>query len=105
MFYSDRYIGFILLNEEKSGYEVSLYDRTGGQVMRREIPGEYNHVKIDGDEIIMYDGSRCCIMTDTGIMKFQGNMNAEALEMFKAPGLNRYYVMSTDELKVIYLTN
>ena len=79
VFYSDRYIGFILLNEEKSGYEVSLYDRTGGQVMRREIPGEYNHVKIDGDEIIMYDGSRCCIMTDTGIMKFQGNLNAEAL--------------------------
>ena len=105
VFYSDRYIGFILLNEEKSGYEVSLYDRTGGQVMRREIPGEYNHVKIDGDEIIMYDGSRCCIMTDTGIMKFQGNLNAEALEMFKAPGLNRYYVMSVDELKVIYLTN
>lgn len=105
VFYSDRYIGFILLNEQKSGYEVSLYDRTGGQVMRREIPGEYNHVKIDGDEIIMYDGSRCCIMTDTGIMKFQGNLNAEALEMFKAPGLNRYYVMSTDELKVIYLTN
>ena len=58
-----------------------------------------------GDEIIMFDGSRCCIMTDTGVMKFQGNLNVEALEMFGAPGLNRYYVMSVDELKVIYLTN
>ena len=105
VFHSDRYIGFILLNEEKSGYEVSLYDRSGRQVMRRAVPGEYTHVKADGDEVIMYDGSRCCIMTDTGVMKFKGNLNVDALEMFKAPGLNRYYVMSADELKVIYLTN
>lgn len=105
VFHSDRYIGFILLNEEKSGYEVSLYDRSGNQVIRKPVSGEYAHVKIDGDEIIMFDGSRCCIMTDTGVMKFQGNLNVEALEMFGAPGLNRYYVMSVDELKVIYLTN
>ena len=104
VFHSDRYIGFILLNEEKSGYEVSLYDRSGRQVMRRAVPGEYTHVKADGDEVIMYDGSRCCIMTDTGVMKFKGNLNVDALEMFKAPGLNRYYVMSVDELRVIYLT-
>src|SRR5699024_1949926 len=105
VFHSDRYIGFILLNEEKSGYEVSLYDRSGNQVIRKPVSGEYAHVKIDGDEIIMFDGSRCCIMTDTGVMKFQGNLNVEALEMFGALGLNRYYVMSVDELKVIYLTN
>ena len=43
--------------------------------------------------------------TDTGSMKCQGKLNAEALEMFKAEGLNGYYVMSKDELKVIYLTN
>ena len=32
------------------------------------------------------------------------DINVEALEIFKAPGLNRYYVMSVDELRVIYLT-
>ena len=36
--------------------------------------------------------------------KFEGDIKTEALEIFKASGLNRYYVMSADELRVIYLT-
>lgn len=104
VFHSDRYIGFILLNQEKSGYELCLYNRLGDQVIRREISGTYSNVKIDGDEVIMFDGSRCCIITAAGIKKFEGDISAEVLEIFKAPGINRYYVMSVDGLRVIYLT-
>lgn len=57
-FHSDRYIGFILTNKDKSGYEVQLYDKTGKQIINREITGEYSHVKIAGDEIIMFDGTK-----------------------------------------------
>ena len=104
VFHSDRYIGFILLNQEKSGYELRLYTRLGEQVLSREISGKYSNVKIDGSEVIMFDGSRCCIITATGIVKFEGDLNVEALEIFQAPGINRYYMMSVDELRVIYLT-
>ena len=104
VFHSDRYIGFILLNQEKSGYELRLYSRLGEQVLSREISGKYSNVKIDGSEVIMFDGSRCCIITASGIVKFEGDLNVEALEIFQAPGINRYYVMSVDELRVIYLT-
>ena len=81
-----------------------LYNRLGDQVISRDISGAYSHVKINGDEVIMYEGSRCCIMTAAGIVKFEGDINADALEIFRAPGINRYYVMSVDELRVIYLT-
>lgn len=104
VFHSDRYIGFILLNQEKSGYELRLYSRLGEQVLSREISGKYSNVKIDGNEVIMFDGSRCCIITAAGIVKFDGDLNVEALEIFQAPGINRYYMMSVDELRVIYLT-
>ncbi len=104
VFHSDRYIGFILLNKEKSGYEMRLYNRSGKLVISREITGDYSNVRIDGDEVIMFDGSSCCIITATGIRKFQGDLKVDALEMFRAPGLNRYYVMSVNELRVIYLT-
>ena len=104
VFHSDRYFGMILLNKEKSGYEVRLYDRTGNQVMSREISGEYDHAVIDGDEILLYDGPRICIIKANGIVKFQGELDAEVMEMFCAAGLNRYYVMSVNELSVIYLT-
>ncbi len=104
VFHSDRYIGFILLNREKSGYELRLYNRRGDIVINREIPGMYSHAKIQGDEVIMWEGSMCCIITDTGVTKFEGDISVDVLEFFRAPGLNRYYVMSVGELREIYLT-
>ena len=104
MFHSEKYIGFVLLNQAKSGYEVRLYNRNGKQVLNREIDSKYSSVRIDGDEILMYDGSRCCIVTTTGIIKYQGDLGVDILEFFRAAGLNRYYMMSADELRVIYLT-
>lgn len=104
VFHSDRYIGFILLNQEKSGYELRLYNRLGEQILSREISGKYSNVKIDGNEVILFEGTRCCIITATGILKFDGDVNVEALEIFCAPGINRYYMMNVDELRVIYLT-
>ena len=37
VFHSDRYIGFILLNRDQSGYELRLYNRSGNQILNREI--------------------------------------------------------------------
>ena len=104
VFHSDQYIGLILLNSEKSGYELRLYDRFGERILNKEIAGRYENAKIEGSEVIMYEGSKCCIVTANGIVKFEGDIKTEALEIFKASRLNRYYVMSADELRVIYLT-
>ena len=104
VFHSDQYIGFILLNDQKSGYELRLYNRIGEQMISRELPGKYGNAKIDGEEIILYDGDQCCIATATGIIKYAGELAVEAQEIFPAFGINRYYVMSVDELRVVYLT-
>ena len=105
VFHSDSYFGFVLLNQEKSGYELRMYNQSGDTVFSREIQGDYSHVKMDGDNIILYDGSKCCIYTTTGILKFKGDLGADAQEIFDAFGLNRYYVMSDNELRIVYLTN
>ena len=104
VFHSDRYIGFILLNQEKSGYEVCLYNRSGDRIFSRAITGDYGNVRLDGDNIIMFEGSRCCIVTVTAIIKFQGDLMVDVLEMFRAPGINRYYVMTVNEWRIVYLT-
>lgn len=103
-FHSDRYIGFVLLNQEKSGYEVRLYNTSGREVMNRTINGEYENVEMVGNEIILYEGSRCCIITNTGIQRYKGDLRIDALAVIPAFGLNRYYIMGTDELREIYLT-
>ena len=102
-FHSDRYIGFILTNKDKSGYEVQLYDKTGKQIINREITGEYSHVKIAGDEIIMFDGTKGCIISDTGIQRFKGDWGIEAQEVIPAAGIHRYLIAGEDELRLVYL--
>ena len=48
VFHSDSYFGFVLLNQEKSGYELRMYNQSGDTVFSREIQGDYSHVKMDG---------------------------------------------------------
>lgn len=102
-FHTSKYIGFVLLNEEKSGYEVRLYNKSGKMIMNREISGEYSNVSMVGDEIIMYDGSRCCIITKNGIQRLKTDLKLDALAVIPVNGINKYLVMSANELRVIYL--
>ena len=85
--------------------EVQLYDKTGKQIINREITGEYSHVKIAGDEIIMFDGTKGCIISDTGIQRFKGDWGIEAQEVIPAAGIHRYLIAGEDELRLVYLTN
>lgn len=103
VFHTEKYIGFVLLNEEKSGYEVRLYNKTGKQIMNRAFTGEYSNVQMFGDEIMMFEGSKCCIITKTGIPRFKGDLKTEALAVIPVFGVNKYLVMSANELRVIYL--
>ncbi|MGC4018653.1 MAG: DUF5711 family protein [Muricomes sp.] len=103
VFHTDEYIGFILLNKDKSGYEARLYDKSGKQVMDRAFTGEYSNIKMVGDEIIMFDGSRCCILTKNGIQRFAGDLKTDALEVIPSRGLNRYLVINANELRVVCL--
>lgn len=103
VFHTDKHIGFVLLNAEKSGYEVRLYNKSGKQIMNRAFTGEYSKVQMVGDEIIMYEGSKCCIITKTGMPRFKGDLKVEALAVIPVVGINKYLVMSANELRVIYL--
>ena len=89
----------------KKKTEVKLYDKTGKQIINREITGEYSHVKIAGDEIIMFDGTKGCIISDTGIQRFKGDWGIEAQEVIPAAGIHRYLIAGEDELRLVYLTN
>ena len=103
VFHTDKYIGFTLLNKKKSGYEARLYNKSGKEVMDKAFTGEYSNIKMVEDEIIMFSGSKCCIITKNGVQRFKGDLKTEALEVIPAFGINRYLVMSANELRVVYL--
>ena len=102
-FHTSKYIGFILLKEDKTGYEVCLYNKSGRQIMHKDIKGEYSNVTMVGKEIIMYEGSRFCVYTNTGIERINKDLGMNILAVIPANGINKYWVMGTNELRVIYL--
>ncbi|MBO5461117.1 MAG: hypothetical protein J5983_04895 [Ruminococcus sp.] len=103
VFHTDKYIGFIMLNKDKSGYEAKLYNKSGAQLMSRGFTGEYSNVQMFDDEIIMFSNSHCCVITDTGVQRFSGDLKADALLVLPAAGMNKYLVMSANELRMVYL--
>lgn len=103
VFHTDRYIGFVLLREDKSGYELRLFDHFGKQKMNRQFIGEYGNVQMTGNEIVMYEGTRCSIYTSTGLHRFEGNLKEDILLLAPVRGINKYLIMNAAELQVVYL--
>ena len=103
VFHNEKYIGMILKNEGKEGYELRLYNTRGQVAMSENFTGDYSHVKLCGSQVIMYDGKNCSIFTRGGIHKFDGEMNSNILEIFPVPGVNKYIVMNENGLEVVRL--
>lgn len=102
-FYSPAYIGLVLKNEGEAGYELCLYNKSGSKVMSEKFTGDYANIKIDGMQVIMYDGTQCSIFTRTGIHKFEGEMDDAVYEMFPVMGVNKYIVMNANGMQVVRL--
>lgn len=103
VFHNQEYIGMILKNEGKEGYELRLYNDRGQMAMSEDFSGDYSNVKICGSQVIMYDGKNCSIFTRGGIQKFEGEMNSNILEIFPVAGVNKYIVMNENGMEVVRL--
>jgi hypothetical protein len=103
VFYTNEYIGYVSLNQERVGYELRLYDTYGIKVMSREFTGEYSNIRMIGNDIFMFDGFGICIISRQGVIRFQGNLEVNPLLVMPAFGVNRFYVMSDTDLRIITL--
>lgn len=103
VFHNDKYIGMVLKNEGKGGYELRLYNTSGKKVMSKDFTGDYKNVKLSGGQVIMYDGKQCSIFMRSGIQKFEGEMNNNILEIFPVFGVNKYIVMNANGMEKVRL--
>lgn len=103
IFHNEKYIGMILKNEGKGGYELRLYNASGKQALSKDFTGDYNNVKMCDDQIIMYNGKQCNIFTRTGMERFAGEMNNNIMEIFPVAGVNKYIVMNANGMEIVRL--
>lgn len=100
-FHNDRYVGLVLKNEGRAGYELCLFNASGKKVMSEEFTGDYANVKISRNQVLMFDGKKCSVYTRTGICKFDGELENNILEIFPVLGVNKYIVMNANGMEVV----
>lgn len=103
VFHDDKYIGLVLKNGGSEGNELRLYNRNGRQVLTTDFDGDYAHVKLVNDQIVMFDGMKCTIFTKAGVQRFEGELQQNILEMFPVFGINKYLAINADGLQEIRL--
>lgn len=103
VFYNEKYLGVILKSDGKSGFKVCLYNTTGKQVLEETISKDYKHIKISGNQVIMYDGKQCSIITKKGIHKFEGEFNNNIMEIIPSTGVNKYLVITANGMEEVRL--
>lgn len=103
VFHSEKYVGLILKNKGKGGYELCLYNASGKKVMAEDFSGDYGNVKISGNQVIMYEGRQCAVFLRSGVKKFEGEMDNDILEIFPIGGVNKYIVMNANGMEDIRL--
>ncbi|MDO4473658.1 MAG: DUF5711 family protein [Eubacteriales bacterium] len=101
VFHDQKYVGLILKNEGKAGYELCLFNTSGKKLLSQEFVGDYSNVKIDQGQVMMYDGKKCRVFAKNGLEKFDGEMSEPIYEMFPVVGVNKYVVMSPNGMNVI----
>lgn len=103
VFHDNKYIGLILKNEGKGGYELRLYNTSGKQTLSKDFTGDYGNVKLSGGQVIMYDGNNCSIFLKSGIQKFEGEIETNIREIFPTMGVNKYIVINANGMENVRL--
>ena len=60
-------------------------------------------MKVSRGNVIMYDGKKCAIFSEWGVLKFDGELETEVMEVVPLAGVNKYLVMNTSGMKEVRL--
>ncbi|MDD2979785.1 MAG: DUF5711 family protein [Hespellia sp.] len=102
-FHTNKYIGFVLNKSNASENELRIYRTNGSIVLSKTFTGSYAHAKMVNNEVFLYDGTKCCIITLSGIQRFKGDVSLDITDIMPITGINKYLVISTREMKSIHL--
>lgn len=104
VFYEEGTIGFVLRKAGQEGQEVRLYARNGKQKLSKQIEGEFGNVKLSEGNVLLFDGKKACIISSWGVIEFDGEVEANIMEMISLSGINKFLVMNSngmDEIRLV----
>lgn len=102
--YNDEYIGFVFESQELDGTSaIWIYDLSGDRIYEGELSMKYKNIKLDGDNILIYDENNLIVQTVTGKLKFEGEFENGINEVIGLNGKYKYILVSSESIDEIKL--
>ena len=104
-FYDDSRIGF-LFNSEEEGYRyrMELYNYKGKKKTTRQISADFDKIKIENEQILMYGDKNCDIFTLSGQKRFSSAYEKDIEELFYFSEYRKYLVITDDSFDRIRIS-
>lgn len=105
VFHDDSRIGF-LFNSEEEGYRyrMELYNYKGKKKTTRQISADFDEIKIENDQILMYGSKNCDIFTLSGQKRFSSAYEKDIQEIFYFSEYRKYLIITDDSFDRIRIS-
>ena len=105
-FHDEERIGFLFRSADvEHDYQMELYNYSGHRIKKREISADFDQIKIQNDQIIMYSDSEIHVFTDSGIKRFESQYEKEITEVFYYSEFRKYLVITRDSFDRIRISS
>ena len=98
-FHDDSQIGFLFLNEDADSdqeYCMELYGYNGRRKKTRKMDATFDNIKIENDQILMYNEKGFDVFTKTGRLRFTSAYEKEVEDLFYFGSFRTYLVITKD---------
>lgn len=104
-FHNEERIGF-LFESEKEGYEyhMEIYDYSGRRKASREITADFDEIKIENGQILMYSDKHFDLFTLSGQKRFSSDYEKEVAQLFYFSEYRKYLVITNDSFDKIRIS-
>lgn len=104
VFYSDKYIGLVLVSSDmEHTYMMDVYSTDGKKVNTYYFDLEYNDIFFEEEAFVIYNETECLIMTYGGTEKFNGYFSKATDLLFPANGAYKYTMVTETSVDTIQL--
>lgn len=113
VFYSDKYVGYTTMIEEKKetkdkkvnttlAKKLLVYDRKGSETISVNYKNDYTKIRmLDNDGVVLTLDSKCLIYNMSGVVKYDGELDDAILALEPSGSGNEYYVLYKDRIERI----
>lgn len=104
VFYGDKSVALIFRTGEATDkYRIDVYDEDGKLGLSQKFSLDYTNVALKGNQITIYNDSKCLIYKMNGTLKYEGALKEPTLLMVPTENNTKYILVNRDSVQLIRL--